>query len=76
LDPWWWTLAVTPGAVQHVLQTKASNYRKGFFARSFRPVVGDSLLLSEGDTWLRHRRVAQRAFYRQRLAPLLARREP
>ena len=71
MGPWWWTLAATPAAVQHVLQTRASNYRKGFFARSFRPVVGDSLLLSEGDTWLRHRRVAQRAFYRKRLAPLL-----
>ena len=71
MGPWWWTLAATPAAVQHVLQTKASNYRKGVFARSFRPVVGDSLLLSEGDVWLRHRRVAQRAFYRKRLAPLL-----
>jgi len=71
MGPWWWMLAATPAAVQHVLQTKASNYRKGLFARSFRPVVGDSLLLSEGDIWLRHRRVAQRAFYRKRLAPLL-----
>jgi cytochrome P450 len=71
IRPWWWTLAATPAAAQHVLQTQASNYRKGFFARSFRPVVGDSLLLSEGDTWLRHRRIAQRAFHRQRLAPLL-----
>ena len=71
MGPWWWTLAATPAAAQHVLQTKATNYRKGFFARSFRPVVGDSILLSEGDTWLRHRRVAQRAFYRTRLTPLL-----
>jgi cytochrome P450 len=71
MGPWWWTLAATPAAAQHVLQTKASNYRKGFFARSFRPVVGDGLLLSEGGSWLRHRRVAQRAFHRKRLAPLL-----
>jgi cytochrome P450 len=58
-------LLVDPAAVEHVLVKNPKNYHKpAFLTRSVRLVVGNGLFLSEGDFWLRQRRLAQPAFLR------------
>ncbi|MEE8303255.1 MAG: cytochrome P450 [Candidatus Tectomicrobia bacterium] len=57
-----------PDYVKHVLQDNHRNYGKDTFAyRALRLILGNGLLTSEGDFWLRQRRLAQPAFHRQRL---------
>lgn len=56
-------------AIQHVLQDNHRNYSKqsvGF--RTIRWVAGNGLFTSDGDFWLRQRRLMQPAFHRQRIA--------
>ncbi len=58
-----------PDYVKHVLQDNHRNYGKDTFAyRVLRLMLGNGLLTSEGDFWLRQRRLAQPAFHRQRIA--------
>lgn len=58
-----------PDYVKHVLQDNHRNYGKNSFAyRALRIVLGNGLLTSQGDFWLRQRRLAQPAFHRQRVA--------
>jgi cytochrome P450 len=55
--------------VKRVLQEYAQNYSKktrGYAALRF--VLGNGLITSQGDFWLRQRRLAQPSFHRQRLA--------
>lgn len=56
-----------PTDIQHVLQENNRNYRKGAHYEVLRPMFGNGLMLSEGDFWLRQRRLIQPAFHRQRL---------
>ena len=66
-------LLIDPAAVEHVLVKNPKNYRKPeFLTRSVRPVLGNGLFLSEGDFWLRQRRLAQPAFLRGAIARLAA----
>ncbi|MGE3909089.1 MAG: cytochrome P450 [Chloroflexota bacterium] len=60
-------IASHPRDVQHVLQENARNYRKGDHYKVLRPVFGNGLMLSEGDFWLKQRRIVQPAFNRQKL---------
>lgn len=53
-----------PSHVEHVLKTNQGNYRKAPTYLPIKAFLGEGLLTSEGDTWLRHRRLAQRSFYR------------
>src|SRR5882724_982109 len=57
-----------PDHVRHVMQDHARNYGKGSMWVAIRKMVGNGLLGSEGDTWLRQRRLMQPAFHRQRVA--------
>lgn len=58
-------LLVDPAAIEHVLVKNPKNYRKpGFLTGPVRLVVGNGLFTSEGDFWLRQRRLAQPAFLR------------
>ena len=41
--------------IEHVLQRKCDNYRKGHFHKVLKPLFGDSMFLSEGHAW-KHRR--------------------
>src|SRR5277367_101961 len=49
-----------PDHVQHVLQTNHKNYGKQTFGwKNMKPLLGEGLLTSDGDFWLRQRRIAQ-----------------
>jgi cytochrome P450 len=63
-----------PDAVEHVLQKNAKNYRKtDTLLKPMRLLVGNGLFTSEGDFWLRQRRLMQPAFNRQHLVGLTER---
>src|SRR5579885_3552425 len=56
-----------PDLVEQVLVTDARHYVKHFGARMYKPVLGNGLVTSEGDFWLRQRRLAQPAFLKHRV---------
>jgi len=57
-----------PDAIEELLVARNRDFIKSPGVRLLRPLLGDGLLLSEGDTWLRQRRLIQPAFHRQRIA--------
>jgi cytochrome P450 len=57
-----------PAGVQRILQENNHNYVRGALYDAFRNMVGNGLALSEGDFWLRQRRLMQPVFHRQHLA--------
>lgn len=60
-----------PRHAQHVLRDRAASYRKGGAVwDTLRTILGNGLVVSEGDFWLRQRRMMQPQFHRQRLAGL------
>lgn len=61
-----------PATIEEVLVTHARKYSKGRVLRANRHVFGEGLLTSEGDFWLRQRRLAQPAFHRERIASYAA----
>ena len=63
-------LITNPDDVRHVLQDNARNYQKSPLYQKLRMHLGNGLLTSEGEFWLRQRRIAQPAFHRQRVAGL------
>ena len=60
-----------PAVVQHILQDNARNYVKGKLFDPMRSLVGNGLFVSDGDFWLRQRRLMQPAFHQRRLAALV-----
>ncbi len=57
-----------PDGVRHVLQDNGRNYSKDTFQYNLLgTITGRGLLTSDGDFWLRQRRLAQPAFHRQRI---------
>ena len=61
-------LVFHPDAIEEVLVTRSRDFVKSPGVRLLAGLLGDGLLLSEGETWLRQRRLVQPAFHRQRLA--------
>lgn len=58
-----------PDDVRQVLATRADHYSKQDAAyRELRALVGDGLLTSEGETWVRQKRLIQPLFTRRRVA--------
>lgn len=55
-----------PEHVEHVLQGNAKGYVKGY--DKVRVLLGNGLVMNEGESWLRQRRLMQPAFHRERLA--------
>ena len=57
-----------PDYVKQILQDNNRNYSKDVFDYNLlRRVLGQGLLTSEGESWLRQRRLAQPAFHRRRI---------
>jgi cytochrome P450 len=63
-------LITNPRDVRHVLQDNARNYHKSPLYEKLKIFLGNGLLTSEDEFWLRQRRIAQPAFSRQRIAAL------
>src|SRR5947209_14058067 len=60
-------LVSDPDVIEQVLVTDYKKYVKHFGARAYKPLLGNGLVTSEGDFWLRQRRLAQPAFLKTRL---------
>jgi cytochrome P450 len=56
-----------PDLIEQVLVTDNRNFVKPYIYQFLRPALGNGLLLSEGDFWLRQRKLMQPAFLRQRI---------
>ena len=75
LGPRRFFLITNPDLIEQVLVTDAKYYIKHVGARAYKPVLGNGLVTSEGEFWLRQRRLSQPAFLKQRVqsyAPLMA----
>jgi len=75
LGPKWRFLVSHPDLIEQVLVTDAKHYVKHIGARAFKPILGNGLITSEGDFWLRQRRLSQPAFLRSRVlkySPVMA----
>jgi cytochrome P450 len=57
-----------PDAIEEILVTHSRDFIKHFALRLNPVVLGNGLLCSEGDFWLRQRRLIQPAFQRSRIA--------
>jgi cytochrome P450 len=60
-------LVSDPDAIEEVLLTRSRDYHKHFGLKMTTMLLGNGLLTSEGDFWLRQRRLAQPAFHRDRI---------
>jgi len=66
-----WTkifLVSHPDLIEQVLVSEGKNFIKHYALRMNRTLLGNGLLTSEGDFWLRQRRLIQPLFQRDRLA--------
>ena len=61
-----------PDHIQHVLATNARNYPKSDMVHKLRGFLGNGLVTSEGDFWLRQRRMMQPHFHLKAIAGLAA----
>lgn len=60
----------SPDACRHILQENAKNYCKPGAARMMKRVMGEGLATSNGDLWLKQRRMMQPAFHRKKTESL------
>src|SRR5262245_39346952 len=56
-----------PRCIEEILVKKPESFRKDRTARLLSRVVGNGLLVNEGDSWRRQRRLVQPAFHHQQL---------
>ncbi len=56
-----------PDLIEQILVTQNRNFVKHYAAQLLRPLIGNGLILSEQNFWLRQRRLIQPAFLRQRI---------
>jgi cytochrome P450 len=64
-----WYLVSSPAGAEQVLKTRQKAFPKSRrFLKALRPLLGHGLLVEEGESWLRNRRLMQPVFHRHRLA--------
>jgi Cytochrome P450 len=63
-------VASSPEYAQHVLRNNWENYRKGQAIKRVAILLGNGLMVSEGDFWRNQRRMIQPAFHRNAVAGL------
>jgi cytochrome P450 len=56
-----------PDDIERVLVMENKRFGKNFALRLMRPLLGNGLILAEGDAWLRQRRLIQPAFSKQQI---------
>ncbi len=56
-----------PDLIEDVLVTRNRLFQKDFALRQMKRLLGNGLLINEGDAWRRQRRLAQPAFHRDRI---------
>jgi cytochrome P450 len=56
-----------PADIEKVLVTENRRFKKNYALNFLRPLLGNGLLLNEGDSWLRQRRMIQPAFSRPKV---------
>ena len=56
-----------PDLIEQVLVTRNKKYRKSRFTQRRKSLFGNGLIFSEGDFWLRQRRLMQPAFHQKRI---------
>lgn len=62
----WWYQINHPDGVRRILQENNRNYPKSSLTHSIlKPLIGEGLFTSEGETWLRQRRLMQPSFHRR-----------
>lgn len=61
-----------PNLIEDVLVNNAKKYHKGRILQANKYLFGEGLLTSEGDFWLRQRRLSQPAFHRARVSAYAA----
>jgi cytochrome P450 len=59
-----------PQFAEHVLRRNWQNYRKGRAIKRIRLLLGNGLMVSEGDLWKRQRRMIQPAFHEKAITRL------
>jgi cytochrome P450 len=57
-----------PDLIEDVLVTHNRSYVKSLAVRRARTLIGNGLIISEGEFWLRQRRMIQPAFHKERIA--------
>jgi cytochrome P450 len=60
-------LASSPELIEQVLVTDAKHYIKHFGARAYKPVLGNGLVTSDGELWLREWKLIQPEFLKARV---------
>jgi cytochrome P450 len=61
-------LVTGPDAIEEVFVTRNRDFRKHFMIRLLEPLLGNGLVSSGGEFWLRQRRLMQPVFSRERIA--------
>ena len=59
-----------PDLIKHVLHDNRNNYKRSILYDRIRPVFGDGIITSEGESWKKSRRHLQPAFHSNRLAKI------